>query len=566
MKTSSVCDALILIALSTAALYCSELFFSPYLEHAATNTHWKMLIHAGSNSTFWWLSFGKSFQITGLGAALTAASGILAALVFAAAYRPGESPPGHAHTIVRALSLPLLLLTLFNLDAPLMVTIAQSAATIMAAIYLGTTPRDTITRAVCIAAIGVVANLIFCSQLTPYFSALLVVSALIRATDESATKSFRPLVGMALLSSVSLMISVSTQLKRPPLPDFGFPGNARVVSDDGIAGNVTPLVGEGTVIAFVDRMALRHIFGDASAVAILIIGFALFRRRQNRDALWWCNLLLIFALFWDSHLPEYLSTLGPIETARRIMPGTFPFTFTPLAMGLTLVFFWLLRDAGILRAALIIGLLPLCIFYPIGRLSGADHHVMRSVAKEGGHASASPSYALLKHENPRIIDTLNGRNSLRAYSVAELGGSVLTSHRNKEKLRKLLSDGKIETRWSPKRGAQYGDEWIEVHLPHLTSIYGIQAQTGKYFSDFPRGLAIESCNGGIDQPRTLALRIPLWQGGIEISAAGYPYYTGQHDVTVYLPKPISAQCLRISQIAESPDFDWSVAELRLLTK
>lgn len=397
--------------------------------------------------------------------------------------------------------------------------------------------------------------------------ALIAFSFFSRIPTE-AKSSRGSLIAVTCASTLILIFAVTQLYARPSIPEFGYPGTARVVADDGIPGNITPLIGESTIITFLDRLTIRGIFRDPAIVFALLIGYSLFQRRHQRTPLWWALATLLSLLYWDSSLPETLSTLGPIESARRIAPGIFPFSLTPIAAGLCLTLFWGLQDAGLLRAALLVGLAPLCIFLPVGRLSGIEASAIDSTILAAGSLAASPSFSLLRHENLSTIEIAAGKRALQSKSVSDLDGSLFASHRSKEKLRKLLSDGRTDTRWSPKRGAQYGDEWIEIHFPHATDLYGIEALPGKFFSDFPRGISVDLCDSA-DMKRmkklTPVIRIPHWQGGIEMSPEGFPYYTGQHDVKVYFPGVVRTQCLRLSQISESPNFDWSVAELRLLS-
>lgn len=552
MKRAYIIDLTILAITCLHLILHIESLAVPYLVHATeAQSSWKLLVHQGFNTTFWWLEVGSPMF------ALLSASSILAFSLGIFIYQRNRAQDfEHLVSVIsQSLMLPLLLIIIFNFDYPVITAVSQVVATTLAILALCRLNTYSTNAALSLLTIAAVLNLLLCSQLSPYLLSLLLLTAISLFNEGQKQLSRTTLIAVIGLLVFFLVWSLLIELHRPAIPEFAYPGTSRVVTDDGIAGFITPLIGENTILPFLDRMRLKEVLQYPVTIFTLLALVGLLFMANQKTAVWWLTALVTIGLFFDVCVGESFSTLAPIGTLRRITPGMFPIGFTTIAIGFSAALLWLLLSESTLR------LLFIPLIFVMFSLTGVEQLPSASVLKDHEAVLASPSLAILKQEDIRILQRLSDRDKLKSISVLELNGNLSTSHRNKEKNLKALSDGRAESRWSPRRGAQYGDEWIEFHLPQPAKLAGIQLQLGKYFSDFPRGIAIESCR---DKNYTTIRRIKDWQGGLALSAENYPYYTGQHDVTVLFPKDEEVTCLKISQIAESPNFDWSVAELRLL--
>ena len=516
---------------------------SPYLFSLEFQTDsWQLSVDERFNTTFWWVNYQRLFGFRYADVCFGIVAVLLALYVIDEVERPSRSIWLRIRDALTAVGLFLLM---FQVDGPLFLILGQIllSVVVIQSVFAGE------RLALLYAALLIASCLFFSTQVSPFIIA--IVSLMVIWPRQAQ----RPPITVAMIAFTIFAViftywAVQLQLERPLLPDFGYPGTARVVPDDGLPGNSTPLIGESTVIPFTDRAALKENYQLTTILTCLV---TLLLSCLSSLRYWRLSLFLIVCLCADVVLPESVSSISPIETVRRMVPGLFPLQLTSLFLALTFSSLWLGMKAGIARVAV----MTLCIVPNlIGPMRGVSQTNMRN---------ASPSLNLVRAEGASTIELLNSAKGYRKVSAFDLQGVVTVSHQTKKKVRKLLSDGKSETRWSPLRGAQYGDEWIQIEFPEATTMYGIELQPGRYFSDFPRGLSIEGCNTKDTQRRFLIKKISDWQGGLALSPLGFPYYSGQHDVTVLFPGAVSTACLRISQTAEDLNYDWSVAELRILT-
>jgi hypothetical protein len=54
-----------------------------------------------------------------------------------------------------------------------------------------------------------------------------------------------------------------------------------------------------------------------------------------------------------------------------------------------------------------------------------------------------------------------------------------------------------------------------------------------------------------------------WQGTIEFSESGAPYYSAEQSVTAQILFPKKGRCILVRQLAEHKYFDWSVVNIQL---
>jgi hypothetical protein len=551
-----------LILLIAATIYClitqtpQSIYF---INQASDGFGWNLITHQGTNATFWWLGFSDAILNPLSNGFFAALCGILLALLFFHRVNNARIPfwqIGSASLIFSG----LLLLTI-GPD----VVIFNFLIQFLALVISYRTLRLNLANGLWITLLGATCALLLCSQWS--YLALTVAGIALWQYREQAKIQHLSLQLYSALAVIALFLAlaINIQLQRPQLANFDYPASARVVPDDGVAGVITPLIGETSEIPYINRAQIKK---TLQLPMLLITCFGLFillnaKRRGSRTLP--LSIIILLILFLDIQLSDSLAQIAPLKSARRILPGLFPLPINFYLFGLTLclIFIDLITHRFALLILMTLMLAQAILYGPFFQPFALEAE-LKNMPLSTRLVVASPSLDLIKNEGLDIIQLAQRAKALQAKTVKELSGRISVSHQNKPKLIKLLSDHKHETRWSPSRGAQYGDEWIRINLPHAASIEGVKILPGKFFSDFARGLEIIDCAAQSTKQK-LIKRIPKWIGGVDITNQGYPYYTGEHDVTIIFPQAITTTCLQINQIGEDQNFDWSIAELRILS-
>jgi hypothetical protein len=516
------------------------------------------MTHALTNATFWWLSFPTTvltpwvdplswMTIFASLAGLTAILIRCAELSFFLA--AGASIITH-----------LTIISIFGFDIVVMNCLVQVELLLLAWHYSEHRTR----RALYTVPLYATCSLFLSSQWTwiILLALLCIVSwkqrQIFLTQQKSNTWTFFGTLGLFLAFSVTL------QHYRPPLPTFGYPPSGRVVEDDGLPGMITPLIGETSEIPYLSETTLKSSLGSGTLIISLIfLGILLGgkpRYAPNRSV----PLIATIAVLWSFLLPNALIEIGPIESAKRMLPGIFPLPTAPLmfSVWLCLGTLYAARNPRLLTLY-IVGMSCVGMFFTPSSPRDTIKKLRIAAANSEHRTSilASPSLLLTSEKGFSAIERLKSLTNTTKISVRELKGTITSFQKASDtKIRKRLSDDNDETRWSPSRGAQYGDEWLRIELPTLSAIEGVELLTGRYFTDFPRGVRVEQCS----DPNHPLVEIQNWKGSLELSTQGYPYYGSEHQCRVLFKETISTQCFIIRQIGTDPHFDWSVSELRLI--
>ena len=132
-----------------------------------------------------------------------------------------------------------------------------------------------------------------------------------------------------------------------------------------------------------------------------------------------------------------------------------------------------------------------------------------------------------------------------------------------------MKDRNYGTRWHTGNPGQHANEWLRLRFSKINKIKGVIVSTGEFASDFPRGIEVLISS---DCPEEFNYKEDLkdyrqvfyanpWKGRTEYTEKGYPYFGSQSEVGIYFNETEQVQCLVIKQLAVSPKFDWSVAEV-----
>ncbi|MCO6431937.1 MAG: hypothetical protein J5J00_13845 [Deltaproteobacteria bacterium] len=421
----------------------------------------------------------------------------------------------------------------------------------------------------------------------PLAALAVLISSKMRLEREASHKGayYSACFAVLLLSTLALI-----NVPAPAVPDY--PPLSHVVPDDDLPGNIVPLVGPVSVIPIIERAAEKSLYyGPAIWLAFLALPLLALRGpRRSEASLAGVAALMIAALIWDTLPPESISQIGPLQVIHRVVPKLFFLPSAPMALAVSLLLVSLILVRRNLHLVLCIVLLPFVtnlarlnwdgVRFSPGAVQTKGTPLIDEISRlhvsgavDGGQYRellqriASPSYTLLRNEG---VFTLIDRDFIRdAHFVpcSEFNLSLQASH-NSLNAYEAVCDARKSTRWSPGKGHQEGDEFIDIRFEDSPQLRGIELATGDFTSDFPRGVKVSCetvCAGNQNSPCFNTVReIPSYQGAIHYTSDGYPYYGGQNEVKIYFKEPISCKKIRVSQIGVTNSFDWSIAALRFL--
>ncbi len=378
--------------------------------------------------------------------------------------------------------------------------------------------------------------------------------------------------GLFLLLTLLLLPALWSTFHLPEAAMPDYPASARVVPDDGVPGHVHPLLGSGPKVPIIDRASLRGFFAPWCAsfllLAVLNILQAL-RRNAGCTALTAAVISCcgFFVLCWDVYLPETLALIGPLAAMQRLIPGLLFLSPHAFIFGLSLLGMLLLQ-AQSPRS----WLTPvLCSFCVLTTRLLIPFPCPQSVATEipasdpGRAIALSPSAAVLKKAGTWI---LKDRRVASWQSLSDAAPDVVITSwpEARPKQIKHLFDQRTRSRWSLFRGKQNADEKLCLNFSRPLSLSGIELSTGDFVADFPRGLRISTvsnCEAPDKAVTSTIVDYPRWEGPVQFTVRGYPYFGGQSNVRVIFPKTVEATAILVEQTGVSSNFDWSVAEIFL---
>lgn len=370
-------------------------------------------------------------------------------------------------------------------------------------------------------------------------------------------------------------------------PDY--PSNAHLVPFYGIADGLQTNIGNQPKFLSADRETIRARYllpATALLIGLFVIRFNIWKRNillqpKMFFSLFNISLILYIFILLDSYLfSPFINQLSPLASISRMIPSLFYLPMAHIALCLILMlYFCALFFINNLKYSIIscsFFLLPLIsldikrgVLHPIlanRNFTELSKFVNKSSKEDLKKIFISPSLYLLRKEGS---DEIGLQSSIKSEFIPLSSFQFeIFSSKNQDDLKNTF-DKNESTRWSENTGKQTGHEWILVRLNNAELIKGIKIKTGKFSADFPKGVEIsyrEDCSTSFFNFEDFSsiYKEDNYQGEIQISPAGYPYYIEQYNFSRIFSNPITGRCLLIKQIASNKNFDWSVAEIELL--
>lgn len=435
---------------------------------------------------------------------------------------------------------------------------------------------------------------LFAQQLAPLGVFVAAVASLFLLEAKARDQIINRIFWAALIPAIVYVVLA-------PAPVFPhYPLQARVVPDDGLSGMLRPLVGADSFIPITNWVALRSAVRSVTPAALFLVATCFFiaggmPSRMIRRFKYFPTVLLALVLV-DAWLPTWLSSIMPVQSIARLLPGGvfyFPLVLIGLALAVVYAFMvcsmspkqikpWILSVALMLGAALstILGGSGPGDILRAGQIYDRTEETLYSqlVGHDLGdnrrkiEKLLSPSYAVYKLRGRSLLES-EKRFKQRDFQ-APGPVKVRFSSRGGAELAAAVTDGNPQTRWFAGGGRQTGKEWLLVDLGSARALDGIELSTGGFVTDYPRGIAVYTLDDcGVESSKVLSLaeaKSPVfeerdWQGPVLFSSEGLPYFGTQNYVKIVFPKTIESTCLLFRQTQRDSNYDWSVAELRLLS-
>lgn len=360
----------------------------------------------------------------------------------------------------------------------------------------------------------------------------------------------------------------------PHLPSFNYPFYAKVVLDDGLPGNIIPLINEETPIPFINEALEKSLYIPFTFILCLYIFIVIFKSIKNKTSeqflLSLLILFLIISLILDIYLPPKFSSIMFISTIRRIIPSLFMFSVYPNFLFFLIFLFYIfcikyIRNFTffyLLNISLVIYILCFNIQNPIAINKKALNFINKVKENKLFETNdfrkvlLSPSNAVYIQSGLQYYTKKDILNNHILYKNLKYFNPTLESNYNKKDLKNILNKNPNE-RWTTKKGYQEKDEEVKIKFDKPYEIQGVIINVGNFITDFPEEIKITSCDG-----KTLYIGKNL--GEIKETEDGIPYYASQEIIKAILKNKESVDCLKIINLTKHKDFEWSIAKIKIL--
>ena len=357
---------------------------------------------------------------------------------------------------------------------------------------------------------------------------------------------------------VASILSLSIPLAKTP----NYPALSRVVEDDGIPGIIRPLIGPDSPIQIISQAStFEHYFIPVLFVSILSIIFIVKYLYKSDKTPFFILGVLILSLLIDFFGTSHLTSIGPIKSVSRLLPGLSAVALNVFTIAALVVSTIFVLSSNI-RSSLILSIL----FF----ISSSANYLLSNHQNfpNSDLKLVSPSLSIYQKEGKSLLSDPNSYREFTRIPLRKNNAQIqYLLDNDQRKLRRIL-DISEATRWSTGLGEQTGNESLILNLHEPIKAKGIEINVGKFTTDFPRGLRIYNSDGPTKiiegMTNNLIKDSDPWQGVIKFTSDGYPYYGSQSEVRTFFKSEQEIKYLLIKQTGTSNSFEWSVTSINLL--
>ncbi len=438
----------------------------------------------------------------------------------------------------------LMVLQIFKLDYSVLATLCFGAVFFMSLVALRNFRSATISLFIvlCISAWVCLFNFALLSLLL----GLGLYMILGKRTESEPAKEF-PLYSKILVSTAFTLLFAANSTS-PELPFLDYPATARLTQIfDAPGWYARPLIGPDNPLPIADRLSLREDLGRLILPCFIGILILLMRTRNFSRILLLCGFLIL--LYCDLRLPENYSQILPLQGLARMLPGITDMALVPI-LSACIIF----ALTFLITLNFELGIYLFTAFTVLIWITGP-----KTVQNCPEQFYGTPSCFAARFFPAETLST----GSLELKKIKPKKDSLIMESSAADSIATDLVDRNPLSRWSPGNSRQSGGEWFQLAFDSPQQAVGIELQTGNYSTDFPRGLEVYA--GQNCQELKLVAAYSNWQGALLFTEKGFPYFGQQADVRVLFNNgKENFSCLKVIQTARNDNFDWSVAEFRLL--
>jgi hypothetical protein len=443
----------------------------------------------------------------------------------------------------------------------------------VAARYVLTNPNSLLAWLL-VAAVSVESS--FCANqaaIIPVLYALWLSFTILKSSDQGTPVSREGYYGLWIVLLLPAVITTVIS-PMPFLPHY--PKSAHVTTFENIEGYLKPLIGPAYPFEVIDRPSVKTLYGVTARILLALAGALILLARirvsplLRRVTLVSLGFAVVAAL--DTSLSEELAMIAPLASLSRLLPWGTTFSLTSIALGLSalgLGYIVAINNCSRSYIAATIACVALVwhgtgeLYHPYLRSSGlVDNEDLARVLRT---PSANLVRTLSMHDS-HVADTLRTiaeYNKRPAINVRELHGEIEISPAPSTEALATARQLEREHRWSTRTGSQTGHEVLTVRFPQPVSVQGIELDPGAYLTDYPRGLDIRGGDCSRPQDTQVLFRAPLWQGPLEVTAKGVPYFAARNKVRIIFFQNTTVTCIFVHQTARAP-FDWSISKVGII--
>ena len=276
----------------------------------------------------------------------------------------------------------------------------------------------------------------------------------------------------------------------------------------------------------------------------------------------------------DIFLPASLAHILPLQTLERLIPHwifipLLPYLLFCLALGSFIVvtnrYSLTLGLVLILSLSLASGInLPSNALKRFQAISTVKTQLDNADFAQNQKLLNSPSASVLLDNLDNVMQLIPKQTKAHFKSIKNITAEIQSNYNQTEA--SFAIDDDLSTRWSSKLASQSGDERLVIRFRKPKNIKGIALDLAKHYTDYPRGLKIsysEDCKDLKLKDQKTLIEKPTWPGSTEATSDGFPYYGHQSQIKLLFPKT-QVQCLAIEQTRVIPNWEFAIAEIKVL--
>lgn len=376
----------------------------------------------------------------------------------------------------------------------------------------------------------------------------------------------------SLIIAIALVPALWVTFTLPLPPLEALPEHAHLIPGSGESVPVFRLIGGlGYPVATLNERALLALLRPISLYLVPLVILVTILSYPTRSERWpyLVGILLVAALSvaCGALSPDSIAPLTPVTTLVRFLPWG---NVIPLASLILASVAWLTTVIAVtkidIRLGVPIALATLCsiVLAPPELRSPPQLLEPAEATSELQTIARSPSAPVIRHVmeyDPLFFKHLHRYRTLSTRVMrpaGDIGASYFLTLGNSEVIKPAEGEKRLRT----AVGGQVGGETLTIQLAEPSIINGIEISPGLHVSDFPRGLRIE---GGACDKSSLReiVTIPSWQGAVQFTKLGHPFWADYADVRIIFPKPEFVECIFVEQTGRSRH-DWSIASVSIL--